>query len=266
MNSISEMFDLTNKTAIVTGAAKGIGEGIAVRLAEAGASVLVADIDAAEGERVAEAIKSGGGKAERISANAASVADATTVVDSAIDNFGGVDILVNNAGVFPFSPALQTSEDLWDRVMAVNLKGAFFYSQAAARKMIEAGRGGKIVNIASIDAFHPSGNLVHYDASKGGMVMATKSLALELARYGINVNAVAPGGITTPGSQAINETVQAATGMTTDEMMQAFAARIPLGRMGVPDDIAKAVLFLASPAADYITGAVLIVDGGYLLS
>jgi 2-deoxy-D-gluconate 3-dehydrogenase len=266
MNAIQELFDLTNKVAIVTGAAKGIGEAIAIRLAQAGASVLAADLDIDGSEQVASKIRTDGGSAQSAVADVGNVPSASRLIDVAVDVFGRVDILVNNAGIFPFSPMLQTSEQLWDKVMAINLKGAFFLTQAAAQRMIEANNGGKIVNIASIDAFHPTGNLVHYDASKGALVMATKSIALELGRYGINVNAVAPGSIRTPGAQTATQGMQMASGMTIEDMGRAFAARIPLGRTGEPGDIANATLFLASSAADYITGEVLVVDGGYLLS
>lgn len=259
--TIAQLFDLTSKGAIVTGAAMGIGQAIALRLAEAGAGVVVADINLEAAIETAEQIKAKGGQAIAIKADAGSVADAKKVVQAAMDNFGRLDILVNNAGIFPFSLALTLSEELWDKVIDVNLKGVVFYAQAAARKMIETEQAGKIVNIASIDALHPSGNLVHYDASKGGVVMATKSLALEFSQYKIAVNAIAPGGITTPGAAA-------GTGgaAVTSEMMQRFMARIPMGRMGAPDDIAGAVLFLVSEAASYITGTLLVVDGGYLLS
>jgi NAD(P)-dependent dehydrogenase (short-subunit alcohol dehydrogenase family) len=181
-----------------------------------------------------------------------------------------VDILVNNAGVFPFAPVLEVTEALWDRVLNVNLRGAFFCAQAAARQMAQAGRGGRIINIASIDALHPTGALTHYDTSKGGMVMMTKSLAKELGPYGITVNAIAPGSIATPGAAAATASASAASTANLDDggedLMAAFLARIPLGRVGQPDDIATAALFLASDAASYITGSLLVVDGGYLLS
>jgi 2-deoxy-D-gluconate 3-dehydrogenase len=258
---ISQLFDLKGKGAIVTGAGMGIGQGIAFRLAEAGASVLVVDIKPEAAAETVRQIQAKDGIAFAVQADAASVADAERVAQEAVSRFGRLDILVNNAGIFPFSPALQTTEALWDKVLDVNLKGVFFYTQAAAKRMVAAGQGGRIVNIASIDALHPTGNLVHYDASKGGVVMATKSLALEFGQYGITVNAIAPGAINTPGASAGTAGVQ-----ISDEIMKSFLVRIPLGRQGVPDDIAKATLFMASEASAYVTGSLLVVDGGYLLS
>jgi 2-dehydro-3-deoxy-D-gluconate 5-dehydrogenase len=259
--TISELFDLRGKGAIVTGAAMGIGRGIALRLAEAGAGVVVADINLEAAQETVSQVKAADGQAVAVEADAASLADAEKVVQTALAHFGRLDILVNNAGIFPFAPALQLTEALWDKVIDINLKGVVFYSQAAARQMVAAKQGGRIINIASIDALHPTGNLVHYDASKGGVVMATKALALEFGQYGITVNAIAPGAINTPGAGA------GSAGVEVDpEMLKPFLARIPLGRMGVPDDIATSTLFLASEAADYMTGTLLVVDGGYLLS
>ncbi len=264
---IAEIFDLTGKVAIVTGGAMGIGEGITLRLAEAGAAVMIADINLEAANKVVDKIKTLGGKAEAIFADASSVDDARKVAQATVDTFGRLDILVNNAGIYPFSPALETSEALWDKVLGINLKGVFFYAQAAAQQMIKAGHGGKIVNIASIDALHPSGRgLAHYEASKGGVVMVTKALALDLGPQKINVNAIAPGGIQTPGGEAQSAPILKSTGMSAEELTKVFTARIPLGRMGEPDDIAKAVLFLASAASDYMTGSLVVVDGGYLLS
>ena len=171
-------------------------------------------------------------------------------------------MLVNNAGVFPISPAEATTEQIWDRVLDINLKGAFFFAQAAAEAMVKGGHGGAIVNIASIDAMHPSGALAHYDASKGGLLMLTRSLALELAPKKIRVNAVCPGAIHTPGADVA---LSAMGGGDTGRAKAAFAKRIPLGRMGDPDDIARAVLFLATDASSYMTGSTLVVDGGYLV-
>ncbi len=259
--TISQMYDLKGKGAIVTGAGMGIGQAIALRLAEVGAAVLVVDINLpAAGETVRQ-ILAKDGIAIAVQADAASPADAERVAQEALERFGRVDILVNNAGIFPFSPALQTTEALWDKVLDVNLKGVFFYTQAAAKRMITGGQGGRIVNIASIDGLHPTGNLVHYDASKGGVIMATKSLALEFGRYGITVNAIAPGAIATPGASAGSAGTQ-----MTEEVLKSFMARIPLGRQGEPDDIATTALFLASDAAAYMTGGLLVVDGGYLLA
>jgi 2-deoxy-D-gluconate 3-dehydrogenase len=260
--SIAQLFDLRGKVAVVTGGALGIGQGIALRLAEAGAEVVIADLKESEARQTVEQIRAAGGKAVEIRANAASVADAEMVARRAVELFGRLDILVNNAGIYPFNSALDITEDVWDRVLDINLKGTFFFSQAATRQMIKAGNGGRIINIASIDALHPSNTfLAHYDSSKGGVAMLTKSLALEFGRHNILVNAIAPGGIQTPGGAA------ATAGIDMSNIPpEAFTARIPLGRQGVPDDIAKVVLFLASDAASYMTGALLVVDGGYLLS
>jgi 2-deoxy-D-gluconate 3-dehydrogenase len=253
--SIAHLFDLTGKAAIVTGGAMGIGQGIALRLAEAGAGVLITDINLEAAFNTVNQIRSKGGKAEAIKADASSVADAKRTVQETVRAFGRLDIIVNNAGIYPFAPALQMTEELWDKVLNINLKGLFFYSQAAAQEMMNEGHGGKIINIASIDALHPTGNLVHYDASKGGVVMVTKALALELGPHNIMVNAIAPGGIQTPGASGP---------VTSDEFLQAFISRIPLRRVGVPDDIAKVVFFLASGASDYMTGSLVVVDGGVL--
>ena len=268
--SLPDLLDLSGGVAIVTGGAMGIGQGIAFRLAEAGASVVVADRDLEAAQRTVGLISERGGRASAVQVDVGTVDDAQRMVQQALDAFGQVDILVNNAGVFPFAPALEVTEALWDRVLNVNLRGAFFCAQAAARQMAQAGRGGRIINIASIDALHPTGALTHYDTSKGGMVMMTKSLAKELGPYGITVNAIAPGSIATPGAAAATASASAASTANLDDggedLMAAFLARIPLGRVGQPDDIATAALFLASDAASYITGSLLVVDGGYLLS
>jgi 2-deoxy-D-gluconate 3-dehydrogenase len=170
------------------------------------------------------------------------------------------DILVNNAGIYPFRTALDMDVEEWDRVQAVNLRGVFLLSRAFAKAAIARGAGGSIVNIGSIDSFHPSNvGLAAYDASKGGVLMFTRSLALELAPHGIRVNMIAPGGVTTEG-------VQAARGDMPEDMLAQFLARVPLGRWGEPDDIATMVLVLATPLSAYVTGAAVVVDGGRLLS
>lgn len=264
--AIAQLFDLTGKGAVVTGGAKGIGQAIAFRLAEAGASVMIADIDLETASQTAEQIKASDGIAQAVRAEARSMADAYRVAQSTTEAFGSLDILVNNAGIYPFSSVLDTSEELWDKVIDINLKGMFAYSQAAAQQMIANEQGGKIINIASIDALKPHGFVAHYNASKGGVVMLTKALALELAPHKILVNAVAPGTIITPGTDAIRETVAQEMGMLPEQLLESFLPRVPLQRAGEPDDVAKVVLFLASAAADYITGDLLVVDGGYLLS
>lgn len=266
---LNKLFDLNGKAALVTGGAMGIGLAISTRLAEAGARVMITDIDEKAGNGAAAELKAKGYQVLFMRADAAKVSDIAATIEKTVKDFGGLDIVVNNAGIFPMSPVLNTTEELWDKVIDVNLKGPFFFSQLAAKTMIAANKPGKIINIASIDALHPTGNLVHYDASKGGLLMMTKSLALELAKHQITVNAIAPGGITTPGVAKISEGMLKASGLSPEaftEMMKGFGARIPMGRQGDPDDIAAPALFLASDASRYITGETIVVDGGYLLS
>jgi 2-deoxy-D-gluconate 3-dehydrogenase len=255
-------FDLAEKNAVVTGGAMGIGQGIVTRFVEAGANVVVADLD---GEAAATAAKgtTGRGRAVSMAVDVGADDAGEAMVTTCVDAFGSLDVLVNNAGIYPLAPMLQTSPELFDRVYRVNLRGLAFASKAAAARMIPQGGGGKIVNIASIDALHPSMvGLAAYDVSKGGVLMLTKALALELGPHGIQVNGIAPGGITTEGSAA-------PLGGMTEEQVRAlteeFISHIPLRRMGVPDDIATAAVFLASRASDYMTGETVIVDGGRLL-
>ncbi len=263
--TITQLFDLAGKGAIVTGGGMGIGQAIAFRLAEAGAGVMIADIDLEAANRTAEQIKGKGGTARAIRADASSETDADKVMQATVEAFGSLDILVNNAGIFPHSPVLEVSREMWDKVLDINVKGVYFYARAFAETMIKAGRGGKIVNLASMEGLHPRKDLVHYVTSKGGVVILTQALALELAQHNILVNAVAPGGIITPGATVQGEALKA-MGRSLREISENFMARLPLGRMGEPDDVAKVVLFLSSSAADYMTGSVVLVDGGYLLS
>lgn len=257
-------FDIAGKSAIVTGGAMGIGFGIVRRYVEAGANVLIADLDGELAtQRVAEL--EGPGKSASLGIDVSAPDAGQKLVDECVANFGSVDILVNNAGIYPLSPLLDQPRDAWQRVIDINLTGLAFVSKAAARRMIEQGTGGRIVNVASIDSLHPSMiGLAAYDSSKGGVLMFTKAFALELAGHGITVNAIAPGGINTEGTASPLQ----GSGMSDEEMkamIEQFAAAIPLGRMGDPDDIAKVALFLVSPAADYITGELIVVDGGRLL-
>jgi 2-deoxy-D-gluconate 3-dehydrogenase len=260
-------FSLHGKVAAVTGGAKGIGRGISERLAEAGADVVVADLDA-DGARTAveEITAKGGGKAVALKLDCTDSCAGDDIVKACVDEFGGIDILVNNAGIYPQVPMLEMTEELWDKVQAINLKSLAFISKKVGQKMVEQGRGGKIVNIASVDGIHPSMvGLAAYDASKGGVIMFTKNFALEMGQHGVNVNAIAPGGINTPGTAAPLE----GSGMSEEEMREmiaAFTRRIPMGRMGEPDDIGKVAAFLASAGSDYMTGVTVVVDGGMLLS
>ena len=242
----------------------GIGFGIAKQLADSGANVLIADIDGKLAEAATSKLASSRGKVGAIQADVTADDAGDRIVNKCVELFGSIDILVNNAGIYPMAPVLQMTPDFFDRVYRINLRGLVFISKAAAMKMIQRSKGGKIVNISSIDAFRPSFvGLVAYDSSKGGVLMFTKALALELAPNKINVNSIAPGGIATEGSSRSNVPMSEEQ---INQMMKAFVARIPLGRIGVPDDIGKAVIFLASSASDYMTGQTIIVDGGMLLT
>jgi 2-deoxy-D-gluconate 3-dehydrogenase len=235
----------------------GIGLGIARRLHEAGASVVVADLDTTVGEHAAEALLAR--RADSALAVRCDVSDSGSVegmVDAAVERFGGVDILVNNAGIFPMLPLSELDLETFQRVIDVNLTGLFLCTKVVSARMIAWGKGGRIVNITSIDARHPSMvGLAHYDASKHGAWGFTKNVALELAPQGIAVNAIAPGAIRTPGVGDIDEAA-----------LEGFEAMIPVGRMGDPDEIGRAALFLASELSSYMTGAQIVVDGGRLLA
>ncbi|MDD5094866.1 MAG: glucose 1-dehydrogenase [Dehalococcoidia bacterium] len=262
---ITELFDLGGKVAVVTGGARGIGQQIAFRLAQAGAGVLISDINAKGAAQTAAEIKAKGGKAESILADASSLKDAEMVVQAAVRSFGHLDILVNNAGVVKtHCPIPDVTEDRWDKILDTNLKGMFFYSQAAIKQMIKAGKGGSIVNTASIDAFHVEPHNTVYGISKAGVVMLTKAFAVEMGPQKIRVNAVAPGAIKTPGVAEIM-TDFAAGGIDVEGLQKQYTMRTPVGRWGESSDIANAVLYLASDAAAYVTGAILVLDGGLTL-
>lgn len=230
---------LNDKIAIVTGAAKGIGLGVAKKLAEDGAKVIAFDLEATEGF-------------ESIICDISSHEAIEKAVAEVKEKHGRVDILVNNAGIYPFKNFAEMTEADWDKVLDVNLKGTFMLTQAVTKVMPD---GGKIVNISSVASLIGFEGLTHYCASKGGMNGWTRALALELAPRKINVNVVAPGAIETPGLNA---------GLD-DASKKGFLALIPWQRMGKPEDIANATAFLASAGADYITGQVLAVDGGWTL-
>jgi len=243
---------LLGKTAVVTGAGQGIGEGIAMALSAEGMNIVVSDLNKETAEAVAERIIATGGKALAVATDVASATDVETLFTRATDSFGAPHLLVNNAGVFPFVPMTDMTELDWDKVMNVNLKGVFLCSKRAAASMPE---GGRIVNISSIASIVGFEGLVHYCASKGGVNGFTRALALELAKRKITVNVVAPGAIATPG----------AGGAQSGDALKQMIASIPLGRQGSSEDIAGAVVYLASEQASYVTGQVIVVDGGWVL-
>jgi 2-deoxy-D-gluconate 3-dehydrogenase len=260
----NNLLDLTGKTAIVTGGAVGIGLGIVKRLAEAGANVVIADINPETGAKAKEEVSSIG-KAEFVQTDVSKEEDVDLMVKKAVEVFGGVDILVNNAGIFPSVPVMDMPVETFDKILSINLRSVFLTTKKVAAQMVAQGKGGKIVNITSIDALHPSSvGLAVYDASKHGLWGFTKNSALELAQYKIWVNAVAPGGVATPGTAAM-QSGAVPSGVDMAAVLKAFMAKIPMGRMGEPDDIGKAVLFLASDMSSYMTGSQIVVDGGYLL-
>ncbi|MDD5071868.1 MAG: SDR family NAD(P)-dependent oxidoreductase [Patescibacteria group bacterium] len=261
--TISEIFDLSGQTAVVTGGAMGIGYGIVKRLFEAGANVVIADIDKKVGEEKVKVLAGGENKAVFIKTDVSSEKEVKNLAAKTVKEFGGLDIFVNNAGIFPNKLVLDMDLALWEKIQAINLRGVFLCCREAGQVMVKAGKG-NIVNIASIDALHPSQpGLAAYDASKHGVWGFTKNFALETAKKGIRVNAIAPGGINTEGVQKMNA---GGDGANQQEVIKQFTQRIPLGRFGEPDEIALAVLFLATDASSYMTGAMIVVDGGFLLT
>jgi 3-oxoacyl-[acyl-carrier protein] reductase len=239
------------RSVLVTGAADGIGLGIATRFAQAGDGLTLIDVNAEQLEPAVEQVRAAGGEALAVQADVRDAAAVERAVRAAVERFGRLDVAVSNAGVYPNTPVLELDEAEWDRVLDTNLKGTFLVTRAAARQMVAQGNGGKICTIAS--GAHLLGRIgaAHYCASKAGLVLYSKVLAMELAEHRINVNVVSPGFVDVgerPGVSArYRETISKA---------------IPWGRTGTPQDIAKAVFFVCSDEAEFITGAVLSVDGG----
>ncbi|GGB90397.1 2-deoxy-D-gluconate 3-dehydrogenase [Novosphingobium endophyticum] len=250
-------FSLKGKTALVTGANTGIGQAIAVALAEAGANVAVAG--RSEPAETLRLIEETGRKAVSIKADLSSIEPVQRIVDEALKSLGRIDILVNNAGIIRRDDLLRFSEEDWDAVVDTNLKTLFFLSQAAARAMVEGGAmggsRGKIINVASLLSFQGGIRVPSYAAAKSGVAGVTKAMANELAAEGVQVNAIAPGYISTNNTAALQG---------DETRNRQILERIPAGRWGRPEDIAGAAVFLASPASDYVTGHVLAVDGGWL--
>jgi 2-deoxy-D-gluconate 3-dehydrogenase len=253
-SSIPSMM-VEGKVAVVTGAGTGLGKSIAVALAEAGAEVVVAELPSRmeDAHRTAKFIQQAGHKALTVSLDVTSLKSIQRMVDRAIQGFGQIDILVNNAGINIPKLALDVTEEDWDRILSVNLKGVFFCSQAVGREMVRR-RSGKIINIASQNGVVGYYERAAYCSSKAGVVNLTRVLALEWATYHINVNAVGPTYILTPMTEKMFE---------DRSFSREVLRRIPLGRLGKPEDVAGAVVFLASPASDMITGHTLLVDGGW---
>jgi 2-deoxy-D-gluconate 3-dehydrogenase len=249
---MASAFDLSGKVAVVTGANTGIGQAIAVALAEAGADVALAGRSRAD--ETAEQVRATGRRAALIEADLASTAPVQGIVDETLLALGGLDILINNAGIIRRADAADFSEADWDAVVDTNLKSLFFLCQAAGRHMIAQGSG-KIVNIASLLSFQGGIRVPSYAAAKSGVAGLTKALANEWAGKGVNVNAIAPGYIATNNTAALQ---------ADETRNRQILERIPAGRWGDPKDIAGAAVFLASPAADYVNGHVLAVDGGWL--
>ena len=244
---------LENKVAIVTGAGQGIGKGIALALAKEGAKVAVSDITDKIDEGVSE-IKEMGFESMAIKADVSDSKSTQKMVGDVLKNFGSIDILVNNAGIYPFKPLAEMTEDDWDKVIGINLKGVFNCTKAVLETMKKQ-KAGNVVNIASIaGAFIGYENLAHYSASKGGILGFTRSAALELAKDGIRVNAIAPGAILTPRTQVMG-----------DEVIEQIKASNPLNIIGTPEDIANLVVFLASDRSRYITGQCIVSDGGLVI-
>jgi 3-oxoacyl-[acyl-carrier protein] reductase len=245
---------LSERTALVTGAAAGIGRATALRFAAHGARVVVADLDADRGAAVAAEIGDAGGTAVFEHLDVTDGAEVERVVAAAVQRYGGLDVLVNNAGIVADARLVKMTAEQWQRVIDVNLKGVFLCGQAAARAMIEGGRGGVILNASSVVGLYGNFGQSNYVATKAGVIGMTRTWARELGRHGIRVNAVAPGFIGTEILRDMPERVV--------EMME---EKTPLGRIGTPDDIANAYLYLASEMAAFVTGAVLSVDGGLVV-
>jgi len=245
-------FDLAGKVALVTGANTGIGQAIAVALAEAGANVAVAGRTPAD-ETLSEIARTGR-RALGIAADLSSIEPIDRVIAETVSALGRIDILVNNAGIIRRNDLAQFTEEAWDAVVDTNLKSLFFLSQAASRPMVAQGAG-KIVNVASLLSFQGGIRVPSYAAAKSGVAGVTKAMANELAPQGVQVNAIAPGYIATNNTAALQ---------ADETRSRQILERIPTGRWGKPEDIAGAAVFLASPASDYVTGQVLAVDGGWL--
>jgi len=251
---VKTLLDFSGRVAVITGGGSGLGAGIARRFAEAGAAVVVHYHTSAPGaDALVRAIQAGSGKAVAVGGDLTQAADAERLLVETLEAFGRLDVLINNAGLYPESDLLEMSEAEWDSVLEANLRSVFLCTQAAARRMIAQGDGGAIVNIASIEGANPAPGHSHYGAAKAAVIAHARAAAQELAPHGIRVNAVSPGLIWRDGIER-----------AWPDGVRRWHGRAPLERMGMPEDVADACLFLASPAARWITGTNLFVDGGVM--
>lgn len=250
---ILDTFTLTDRVAIVTGAGQGLGEAIATAMGEAGACVVLTGRKRATLDAVAARITDGGGKALVVPGDISKRGDHKRIEDAVLNKWGRIDILVNNAGTNVRVPTEDYREEDWDTVVNTNLKGTFFLTQLVARLMIEQSYG-KIIHIASLASITGLPNISAYTAAKGGIGALTYQMSIEWAKHNINVNAICPGYIRTPLTQSVQDS----------ERGTFIQGRVPMGRWGEPEDIAGTAVFLASPASDYLTGQLIVVDGGWM--
>ena len=243
-----------NRVAIITGAASGIGKAIAFRFAQDGIIINIADKDIEAAETTAKEIIDAGGRANPLEVDVTEARDVENVVNQVIEKYGKIDILVNNAGISWSKKVLDLSNDDWDLMIRTHLYGCFYFSKTVAKDMVQRGEGGKILNISSVSGIVGSVGRGPYGAAKGGMITFTRIMAVELAEYGVNVNAIAPGPILTPLMERLWDNVKD------------YPKDVPMKRFGKPEEVAEAAYFLCSDLADYITGVVLPVDGGFSIA
>ena len=246
-----KLFDLTGKVAIVTGASRGLGRGMSIGLTKAGANVVVTDV--LDTKETVDEIKSLRREALGIKVDVTKKADIKAAVQQTLEKFGKIDILINNAGIFRMEPTEEMKEEDWDKVLAVNLKGQFLCTQEVGKHMIKQ-KSGKIVNIASIAGKLANPQSAAYNASKAGIILLTKTLAIDWGQHNIQVNAICPGAFYTPMTEE---------SFKDENLVQMIKTSVPLGRYGVPEDLVGTVIYLASEASNYVTGHALVVDGGW---